>query len=54
MEHYDRNAKHGEYSVIVGNRFMVHAEGDNIGMDELKAAVGSIDMGRLEGLAKAG
>jgi hypothetical protein len=32
---------------------MVHAEGDNVGVDELKAAVGAVDYGRLEGLAKS-
>jgi len=52
-ESYDRTARHGEFSVLVGDRFMVHAEGDGLDMDALKAAVGSIDKGRLEGLAKA-
>lgn len=52
-ESYDRNSKHGEYSVMVGSRFMVQAEGDNVSIDELKAAVSSIDAGRLEGLAKS-
>lgn len=52
-ESYDRNARHGEYSVMVADRFMVHAEGDNVGVDELKAAVGAVDYGRLEGLAKS-
>jgi len=54
QESYDRAAKHGEYSVLVGERFMVQARGDNVTMDDLKAAVGSVDAGRLEGLAKAG
>lgn len=54
QESYDRASKHGEYSVLVGDRFMVEAKGDGVTMDELKAAVGSIDAGRLEGLAKAG
>jgi hypothetical protein len=52
-ESYDRNSKHGEYSVMVGSRFMVQAEGDNVSIDELKAAVASINPGRLEGLAKS-
>jgi hypothetical protein len=52
-ETYDRNSKHGEYSVMVGDRFMVQAEGDNVSIDDLKAAVSSIDAGRLEGLAKS-
>jgi hypothetical protein len=54
QESYDRTTKHGEYGVLVGQRFMVHAEGDGVTMDELKAAVGAVDAGRLEGLAKAG
>jgi hypothetical protein len=52
-ESYDRNSKHGEYSVMVGSRFMVQAEGDNVSIDELKAAVASINPGKLEGLAKS-
>lgn len=52
-ESYDRNSKHGEYSVMVADRFMVQAEGDNVSIDELKAAVGSMNVGRLEGLAKS-
>jgi hypothetical protein len=53
QESYDRQAKTGEYSVLVGERFLVHARGDGVSMDELKAAVGAVDQGRLEGLAKA-
>lgn len=52
-ESYDRNSKHGEYSVMVGDRFMVQAEGDNVSIDELKGAVASVNPGRLEGLAKS-
>lgn len=54
QESYDRQARHGEYSVLVGDRFMVEAEGDGVTMEDLKAAVGAIDQKRLEGLAKAG
>ena len=52
-ESYDRTARHGEYNVLVGERFMVHAEGDGLDMDALKAADGAVDKGRLEALAKA-
>ena len=52
-ESYDKTAKHGEYSVLVGERFMVHAEGDGMDMDALKSAVAAIDKGKLEALAKA-
>lgn len=54
QESYDRQARSGEYSILVGERFMIHARGDGVTMDELKAAVASVDAGRLEGLAKAG
>ncbi|MBU1378111.1 MAG: YIP1 family protein [Alphaproteobacteria bacterium] len=54
QENYDRQAKSGEYSVLVGERFMVQASGNGVTMEELKAAVGAVDQRRLEGLAKAG
>ena len=53
-ETYEQANRHGEYSVIVGDRFMIHADGDGVTMDDLKAAVGAINAGQLEGLAKAG
>jgi hypothetical protein len=53
-ERYDRSSKHGEYSVMVGDRFMVQAEGEGATMDELKAAVASVPASRLEGMAKGG
>ena len=52
QESYDRASKHGEYSVLVGERFMVSAEGDGVTMDELKAAVDAVPAARLEGLSK--
>lgn len=54
QESYDTAAKHGEYSVLVADRFMVAAEGDGITMADLKAAVASVGVSRLEGLAKRG
>lgn len=53
-ETYDSAAKHGEYSVLVADRFMVAAEGDGVSMADLKAAVASVGVTRLEGLAKRG
>jgi hypothetical protein len=32
---------------------MVQAEGDGVGMDELKAAVGAVDARKLEAIAEA-
>lgn len=52
VENYDTASQHGEFSVIVGDRFSVKATGDKVTMDELKAAVGSVPAARLEGLGK--
>jgi len=54
QESYDRESKSGEYSVLVGERFMVQARGDGVTMDELKAAVNAVGLPRLEAAAKAG
>lgn len=54
QESYDKASKHGEYSVLVADRFMIQAEGDGVSVDELKAAVGAIGISRLESLAKGG
>ena len=50
-ETFDQASRHGEYSTVVSERFMIHAEGDGVSMDDLKAAVGAVDPRRLEGLA---
>ena len=52
MEEYDRTSRHGEYSVLVAERFMVQAKGDDVNMDDLKGAVNAVGIARLEGLAK--
>ncbi|MEJ0046927.1 MAG: hypothetical protein WDN04_13035 [Rhodospirillales bacterium] len=51
-EEYDRQAKHGSYAIIVASRFMVHAEGSSVSMDDLHAAVASVDVGKLEALSR--
>jgi hypothetical protein len=51
-EEWDREAKSGRYSVVVGNRFTVEAHGNADNVDALKQAVASVDFGRLEGLAR--
>ena len=53
-ESYEKASRHGEYSVMVGDRFMVKAEGAGVGMDDLKRAVATIDLGKVEGLSKGG
>lgn len=54
QERYDRETQSGEYGVLVADRFMIHAEGDGVSIDDLKAAVGAVDAGRLERIARAG
>lgn len=54
QESYDRQAKSGEYSVLVGERFMVEASGSGVTMDELKAAAEAVGFSRLEAAAKKG
>jgi len=51
-EEWDREAKSGRYSVVVGDRFTVEAHGNAESVDALKQAVASVDFGRLEGLAR--
>jgi hypothetical protein len=52
MEEFNRETKAGKFAVIVGDRVMVEAEGAGASMDALKAAVGTIDLGQVESLAK--
>jgi hypothetical protein len=53
-ESYDRNARHGSYSVFAGDRFMIAAEGDGVSINDLKAAVAAVNPARVETLAKKG
>ena len=53
-EAWDTQSKSGEYSVVLGKRFTVKANGNVDSIDQLKQAVGSIDLGKLESLKDAG
>jgi hypothetical protein len=53
-EAWDTQSNYGEYSVVVGKRFTVKANGNAESIDQLKQAVGSIDLGKLESLKDAG
>lgn len=52
-EAWDKATKQGEYGVIVGQRFSVKASGD-AEVDQLKDAVNSVDLGKLESLKNEG
>jgi hypothetical protein len=53
-EAWDTQSKSGEYSVMVGQRYTVKANGNADSIDQLKQAVGSIDLGKLEALKDSG
>ncbi len=52
FEEYNAGAKDGSYGFLVGDRFLVLAEGEGVSMDELKAAVRQVDVDELEELAE--
>jgi len=47
-EKYDKQEMYGELSIMVAKRFIVEANGNNISMDKIKAAVDLIDVSKLE------
>jgi hypothetical protein len=51
-EEYDTDTKHGSYAIIFANRFMIHAEGAPTTMDDLHAAVASVDADKLAATVK--
>lgn len=48
FEKYDNEGKYGEVSILVAKRFVVEANGNQVTMDQIKAAVDMIDIGKLE------
>lgn len=53
FERFNRDAGRGQYSVLIGDRFMVEATGEGVTMQELKAAVAAVDPAGLEALAES-
>jgi hypothetical protein len=54
---HERVSKTGgsnEFGLVLGDRFMVSAKGDGVGINELKSAVSSLDLAKLEGMKDAG
>jgi len=43
-----------EFGIVLGDRFVVSAKGNGVTLDELKAAVSSIDLGRIESMKDVG
>ena len=50
IEKWNKDGR-GSYGVLLADRFLVEAEGDAPDIGALKALVGSVDLGKLQGLA---
>jgi hypothetical protein len=53
-EKYDNQSKYGELSVMVGDRFVVEAQGNGVDMDAIKGALGKVDLGKLDRMKNEG
>lgn len=53
-EKYNRKDRSGEFSLVVGQRFLVEANGDKVDASVLKSAVTSMDLAKLESMKDAG
>ena len=53
-EKFNKADKSGEYTVIVGNRFMVEVEGTGVDMATMKNAVDRVDLAKLESMKDVG
>lgn len=53
-EKYDNNGKYGEINVLVAKRFVVEVNGNNVTMDQMKSALGTIDLSKLESMKDFG
>jgi hypothetical protein len=53
-EKVSRAAGTSEYAIVVGDRFLVTATGRDVGIDEIRTAVASLELGRLDALGVAG
>jgi hypothetical protein len=49
-EESDKASNQSKYTVVLGERYVVSAEGNNVDLATLKSAVGSLDLGKLEGM----
>ncbi|MGK6319388.1 Yip1 family protein [Sphingomonas sp. DT-204] len=51
-EKWDSGSRHGAYSTVVANRFVVSVEGQADSLDTLKALAATVNPGTLEGMAR--
>lgn len=53
-EKYDRGSKSGEYTVVIGNRFLVEVDGRGVDMPAMKKAVDQVNLAKLEAMKDVG
>jgi len=53
-ESYNNSDKSGQFTLIVGNRFVVEADGYGIDIDELHQLVDKVDLNKLDGMKTEG
>jgi len=53
-EEFSKRGRDAEYTVVLGDRFIVSARGEGVSIDALRSAVGSLDLGKLESMKDVG
>lgn len=53
-EKYNKTNKNGEISVLVGDRFVVAVDGNDVDMDTIKGALSKVDLGKLNSMKGQG
>ncbi|MEO8755790.1 MAG: YIP1 family protein, partial [Casimicrobiaceae bacterium] len=53
-EKISKTGGRNEYSIVLGDRFVVTAKGDGVEFDALKSGVGGLDLGKLESMKSVG
>lgn len=54
QEEWDGQSRHGEFSIVIGERFQVKVNGQGLDMNQLKAALGGLNLAGLEALKDHG
>jgi hypothetical protein len=52
-EKYNTHSRHGEIQAIVAKRFAIELTGEGVDMSKLEAALGNVDLGKLESMKDA-
>jgi hypothetical protein len=53
-ERVSKTGSTNEFGLVLGDRFMVSAKGNGVGVNELKTAISSLDLAKLEAMKDAG